>query len=85
MESRNGANKPDTTVDFGMRVVMRTNSYARVGQVMDLIANAVATVLEDERAAFDFTHINTHPCKAMRLAERQAMLEAEVPMPADSF
>lgn len=56
-----------TRVDIGMRLAVDADEYERVGKVMDAIDGAVRKALIEQgfqNAAFDFTHFNTHPCKA---------------------
>jgi hypothetical protein len=61
---------PTFRVDIGLRVVIESTSYEHVGRLMDRLHLALARELRgEERAYFDFTHFQTHPCKAGRMEE----------------
>ena len=73
----------ETRVDIGMRLAIDSREYEKVGRVMDAIDHAVRQALSDQgfgHAAFDFTHFNTHPCKASVMSRA---VEAEIAYPHD--
>jgi hypothetical protein len=72
--------------DISMRLLIDGDSYAKVGRLMDRIDGAVRDALEEEgveRALFDFTGFNTHPCKALELDRLNA--RQPEPMLADAM
>jgi hypothetical protein len=64
--------QPGFRADIGMRIVIDVASYAKLGSLMDTIQGLIEDRLKSghERAAFDFTHFNTQPCKADLMAQR---------------
>ena len=84
MSATNGSQPETTRVDIGLRFVIDAPSYSAVGGVMDEI-DAMLTALfrrDGIIAAFDFTHFNTHPCKAAQM-ERAAHPEYDHPSPVE--
>lgn len=78
----------ETIVDIGVRLLIRVPSYQHAGQVMDNVQEAVSEVLEhaDVPARFDFTHINTRPCKAAQMEALAVNGDPELAPPGpDSF
>jgi len=57
-------------IDLGMRFVVTVDSYRRAGLFMDDLAEAVQGLLANDEVGghFDFTHFQTRPCKANKMA-----------------
>ena len=78
-------------VDIGMRMLVNADSYAKVGELMDVIEDAVRRAIDSpefqlgkNKVHFDFTSFNTNPCKALALdREANAMYGTPQPGPAD--
>ena len=62
-------------IDLGMRFVVTVDSYRRAGLFMDDLAEAVQGLLANDEVGghFDFTHFQTRPCKANKMAQLAAM------------
>jgi len=74
MQNGNGnqpvnGNVPVVRVELNMAMILDVGSYRHAGEIMDAIVVALTDVLRHERGQFDFTHINTHPCKAARMTQ----------------
>lgn len=70
--------------EIGMALVIDVSDYATAGALMDEIRASVERALTARKAhaRFDFTHFNTHPCKAAVM--RQSFYDEETvgPSPA---
>ena len=67
----NGSDQNRAVVDIGMRLVVETGSFEFVGVLMDEIGAIVSSALgrAGAKAEFDFTSVNTHPCKAQVMSD----------------
>jgi len=68
-------------IDLGMRFVVTVGSYRRAGLFMDDLAEAVQSLFAGSDGEldgrFDFTHFQTRPCKANKMA---ALAAADIEM-----
>jgi len=64
-------------IDLGMRFVVTVDSYRRAGLFMDDLAEAVQGLFAGSNGElgghFDFTHFQTRPCKANKMAALAAV------------
>lgn len=74
-------------VDIGMRLVPDVENYRDVGTLMDDIQDAIAPLLGGhKRSRFDFTHFQTRPCKAGKMAHlAQQAVPFEDDVPEETF
>lgn len=82
--NNNGHPSESLRSDIGMRIVLDAPSYSAVGGLMDEITAMLHALFRRDglRAEFDFTHFNTHPCKAAQM-ERAAHPEYDHPSPVE--
>ena len=73
-------------IDLGLRIVATVHDYRRAGVLMDDLHDAITALLLDSEtddqplaARFDFTHFQTRPCKANRMAAFVEASDMEVP------